>query len=196
MSTYEILSGVYQGSYLLTTSGKAYADFDLERPDAQAHSQDLDKNLFPYLQEMENGTYRYLDTLSLHTEIQADKFVVNIRHINPALYTDYKKELGRSLKVYGTLKGEFWNNLSLSLFEQLWSGTDPVIVSSRSLKDGFKSLENDYYGAGQPGTSDFKNEYIKEFGTADWDKRIKLLQDAVIKNVVYIMKYRKDLSAQ
>jgi len=46
------------------------------------------------------------------------------------------------------------------------------------------------------GAPTFKDEYIKAYGTADWDKRVKLMDDAVVKHEQYIMKYRKDLSSQ
>ena len=45
------------------------------------------------------------------------------------------------------------------------------------------------------GTS-FKDAYIKAWGTLDWDKRQKTLDDAVDSRDTYIMKLRKDLSSQ
>jgi len=193
-TVYEILSGPYYGYYHLVVSGKSFADFDKVRADATAHSMDLDKNFYPVLEETINGTFRYVDSLSLHTDVQAEKFVVNVRHIKVSLEGDYTKELARGIKVLGNLKGTFWENLSLNVFEQLWTGSEPVIVSIRNLKDGFKSLETDFYGATPP--TAFKDEYAKEYGAADWDKRVKLLDDAVVKHEQYIMKYRKDLSSQ
>jgi hypothetical protein len=194
ITVYEILSGPYDGYYHLVDSGRSFADFDKERADATAHSLDLDKNFFPLLEETMNGTYRYIDSLSLHSDIQAEKSVVNVRHIKLSLVGDYRGELVRGVKVLGKLKGAFWDNLSLTAFEQLWNGSDPVLVTIRNLKDGFKSLETDYYGALSP--SAFKDGYIKDYGTADWDKRVKLLEDAVVKHEQYIMKLRKDLSSQ
>jgi hypothetical protein len=135
-----------------------------------------------------------MDSLSLHSDIQAEKFVVNVRHIKSSLEGDYRNELARGIKVLSSLKGSFWENLSLSVFEQLWDGSEPVVVTIRNLKDGFKSLEADYYGALPPNA--FKDAYAKEYGTADWDKRVKLLEDAVVKNEQYIMRLRKDLSSQ
>jgi hypothetical protein len=76
----------------------------------------------------------------------------------------------------------------------LWAGTDPVHVSIRALKDGFKSLEPDYYGAMPAGAPSFRDEYAKAYGHADWDARAKLMEDAVSKSEVYIMRLRKDLS--
>jgi hypothetical protein len=194
LNVYEILSGPYTGYYHLVNSGRSYADFDKERADATAHSMDLDKNFFPFLEETMNGTFRFNDSLSLHTDIQAEKAVVNVRHIKLSLAADYRTELKRGIKVFGELKGTFWDNLSLTAFEQLWSGSDPVIVTIRNLKDGFKSLETDYYGTLPPNA--FKEAYVKDYGTADWDKRVKLLEDAVVKHEQYIMKLRKDLSSQ
>ncbi|HYM93239.1 MAG TPA: hypothetical protein VET23_03815, partial [Chitinophagaceae bacterium] len=89
MNVYEILSGPYTGYYHLVNGGRSFADFDKERADANAHSLDLDKNFFPLLEVTMNGTYRYLDSLSFHSDIQAEKFVVNVRHIKPSLLDDY-----------------------------------------------------------------------------------------------------------
>lgn len=196
INVYEILSGPYNGYYHLVNSGRSFADFDKDRADAAAHDMDLDKSFFPLLEETINGTYRFMDSLSFHSDVQAERFVVNVRHIKSSLESDYRAESARSAKTLGKLKGTFWDNLSLSVFEQLWDGSEPIVVTIRNLKDGFKSLETDFYGAMQPGAPTFKDEYIKAYGTADWDKRVKLLDDAVVKNEQYIMKLRKDLSSQ
>lgn len=196
MTVYEIINGQYDGYYHLVNGGRSFADLDKDRADATAHSLDLDKNFYPLLEATMNGTYRYMDSLSLHPNMEAEKFVVNVRHIMPSKEEDYRKESARGVKILGKLKGGFWDALSLSVFEQLWDGTDPTVVTIRNLKDGFKSLEMDYYGAAKPGDPTFKDEYIKEYGTADWDKRVKLMDEAVVKNEQYIMKLRKDLSSQ
>jgi len=193
LNVYEILSGEYIGYYHLVNAESSFADLDKERPDATAHSLDLDKTFFPLLQENRNGTYRFMDSLSIHPDIDADKAIVNVRYIKLSLEADYRKESARGVKVINNLTGKFWENLHVSVFEQLWDGSDPVVVNIRNLKDGFQSLETDFYGS--TGTS-FRDEYIKQFGTADWDKRVKLLEDAVVKNETYIMKLRKDLSSQ
>ena len=77
------------------------------------------------------------------------------------------------------------------------SGSDPVIVSIRNLKDGFKELESDYIPnplANQPDA--FKNTYIKDYGQADWDARQKLLNDNanVASREVYLMVLKTGLS--
>jgi hypothetical protein len=192
-SVYEILSGPYAGYYQLVNSGRSYADLDKESPDATAHSLDLDKTFFPLLEDTKNGTYRFVDSLSFRTDVQADKFVVTIRHIKPSLEGDYRQELGRGMKALKNTKGKFFENYSFNLFEQLWDGTDPIVVNVRKLKDGFQSLEGDFYGPAGPS---FQDEYVKLFGTAAWDKRTKLNEEALVKTEQYIMKYRKDLSSQ
>ena len=116
-----------------------------------------------------------------------------MRYIKLSLEADYRKESARGVKVINKLTGKFWENLGVAVFEQIWDGSDPVVVNIRNLKDGFQSLETDFYGS--LGTS-FRDEYVKQFGTADWDKRVKLMEDAVVKNETYIMKLRKDLSSQ
>ena len=196
INVYEVLSGPYQGYYHLVNSGQSYEGLDKDRSDATAHDMDLDKTFYPLLDETMNGTYRFMDSLSIHSDVQAEKFVVNVRHIKPSLEADYRAESARSAKVQGKLKGGFWDNLSINVFEQLWDGNDPTVVSIRNLKDGFKSLETDFYGVAPTSAPTFKDEYVKEYGTADWDKRVKLMDDAVVKHEQYIMKFRKDLSSQ
>jgi hypothetical protein len=195
VNVYEIMSGKYAGYYHIATGNRSYADFDKERPDAAAHSNDLDKTFFPFLDETMNATYRFIDTLSLRSDVVADKFVVTIRHLKQGInMADYKKELSRSVKISGMLKGGFWDNLSTTLYEQLWAGTAPVHVQVRALKDGFKSLEPDYFGAAPAGAPSFRDEYAKAYTHADWDARTKLMEDAVASTEVYIMRLRKDLS--
>lgn len=196
MGVFEILSGANNGKYLLINGGRSFASMDNERPDANAHSLDLDKTFFPLLEETSNASFRYIDSLSFHQDIKAEKFVCNVRHIKNSLLDDYKKELSRGVKILGKLKGPNWDNYSLSVYQQLWTGNDPVMVTVRNLKDGFKSLEENFYGPMNDGTPSFKDEYIKAYGTLDWDKRTKLLDEAILKHEQYIMKFRKDLSSQ
>lgn len=195
ISVYEILSGPYMGYYHLVNAGRSYADFDNDRADAVNHNLDLDKTFFPLLEETMNATYRYMDSLCFHPEIEAEKYIINVRHIKPSAEQEYRAEAARTVKVLGKLKGAFWDNLSFNVYEQLWDGDDPVVITVRNLKDGFKSLETDYYGAAAPGATTFKDEYIKAYGTADWDKRTKM-EDAVVKREQYIARLRKDLSSQ
>jgi hypothetical protein len=197
LNVYEILSGPWAGHYHLVNSGRSFADFDKERPDATTHSLDLDKTFFPYLEETMNGTYRFVDSLSIHPSNGAEASVVTLRHLKQALNMgDYRRELGRAAKINSAMKGSFWTDLSVNFFEQLWTGSDPVTVSIRSLKDGFKSLEQDYYPANPAGTPSFRDEYVKAYGHTAWDERVKVLDGAVEKTEQYIMKWRKDLSSQ
>jgi hypothetical protein len=189
------MSGPNAGSYHIAMSGRSYADFDKERPDAAAHSLDLDKTFFPYFEKTSNATYRYYDSLSLRPDPKAEKFVVTVRYMKQGVsMADYRKESSRSVKVLKLLKGGFWENLSNAYYEQIWAGTSPVQITIRALKDGFKSLETDYYGAAPTGVPSFRDEYAKMFGHNDWDTRVKLLDTATERTEVYIMRLRKDLS--
>lgn len=197
LNVYEILSGTYAGYYHLVNSGRSFADMDKERADATAHSLDLDKTFFPMLDETMTGTYRFVDSLSLRPDVVAEKFVVTVRHLKQTVVlADYNRELARGTKVLKNLKTGFFENLSTNFFDQLWDGTDQVTVTIRNLKDGFKSLETDYYGAAPAGAPSFRDEYVKQFGHTAWDDRVKVMDAAVEKTEVYIMKLRKDLSSQ
>jgi len=195
MATWEILSGKWSGYYHLVNGGRSLADFDKERADANAHSIDLDKNFFPMLQETRNGTYSFRDGLSLHLSRNAEKCIVNVRHIDPLKMADYMKEQRRFVIVAEGLKGKFWENYSINTFVELWSGSDPVIVTVRNLADGFASLETGFYGT-ESMTADFKTAYTNKYGSLDWERRVDLLDNAVTARDNYIMKLRKDLSSQ
>ena len=197
INVYEVLSGPYNGYYHLVNSGRSYADFDKERTDAAAHSLDLDKTFFPLLEETMNGTYRFVDSISTRPEVVAESFVVTVRHLKQGInFGDYYRELARGVAVVKTLKGSFFENLSVTVFVQLWAGTDAVTVSIRNLKDGFKSLEQGYYVMTPTGSPTFREAYEKAYGFDAWDARVKVLDSAVEKTEVYIMKLRKDLSSQ
>ncbi len=198
MNVYEIISGPNAGSYHLVNGGRSYADFDKERADAAAHSQDLDKTFFPMLDETMNGTYRMIDSLGIRpsTNSGAEAFVVTVRHLKETLNMgDYRRELARGAKISSGLKDAFFANLSVNFYDQLWDGSDQVTVSVRNLKDGFKSLESGYYAAAPAGSPSWRDEYVKAYGHTAWDERIKVMEGAVEKTEQYLMKWRKDLSS-
>lgn len=198
LSVYEVLSGPYQGYYHTVSSGQSFADLDKERPDANAHSLDLDKTFFPLLEETMNATYAWVDSLSIHPESSpGESYVVTIRHLKQGINMgDYRREMARGTKTIHNTKTQFFENLKVNYFEQLWDGSDQVTVSARVLKDGFKSLEQSYYPAPPKGTPTFRDEYVKLYGHEAWDARVKLLEDAVVKTEQYIMRLRKDLSSK
>jgi hypothetical protein len=198
ISVYEILSGEYIGYYHLVNAERSFADFDKERPDAAAHSLDLDKTFFPLLEDTRNGTYRFMDSLSLRPDVVAESFIVTVNHLKQDLVAaDYRRELARGVKINKTLSGQFFANLSYAFYEQLWDGSDQVTVNVRNLKDGFKSLATNYYGPFiPPGAPNFRDAYSKEYGNTAWDDRVKLLEGAIVKSEQYVMKLRKDLSSQ
>ena len=195
INVYEILSGEYTGYYHLVNNGRAYADFDKERADANAHSLDLDKTFFPLLDDTRNGTFRFMDSLSLRSGVVAEAFVVSVNHLKQGLViADYRRELARGVKINSAMTSGFFSTLSYTFHEQLWDGSDQVTVSIRNLKDGFKELEPPASPAPAGGPS-FREIYEKTYGATAWDDRVKLLDGAVVKTEQYIMKLRKDLSS-
>ena len=198
VSVYEILSGDNEGYYHIVNAGRSYADFDKTRPDAAAHSLDLDKTFFPLLDDTRNGTYRFMDSLSLRPEVEAEAFVVNVNHLKSGLnLNDYRRELSRALKINSAMTTGFFSTLSYTFHEQLWDGSDQVTVSIRNLKDGFKELEPPVTPPiAAAGTPSFRDQYVKIYGYDAWDERVKVLDGAVVKNEQYIMKLRKDLGSQ
>jgi hypothetical protein len=198
MMVYEIMSGPHQGKYHIAGAYKAFEDFDKERPDAAAHNLDLDKTFFPYLEETENATFRYVDSLSIQPKVGegAEKFLVTVRQLKmSANQSNMRREMARSSKVISNMNTGFWDNLSVAAFDMIWDGSVQTIVEIRNLKDGFKSLENNFYGTNPPGTPSFRDEYVKLYSHNDWDTRVKDLDGMNEKVETYIMRLRKDLSS-
>lgn len=197
INVYEVLSGEYAGYYHLVQGGRSFEDFDKARPDAAAHALDLDKNFFPLLEDTRNATYRFMDSLSLRSDVVAESFVVSVNHMKQGLaIADYRREAARSVKIQKKLKTPFAENLSFSVFEQLWDGSDQVVVNIRNLKEGFKALQAGFYAPAPTGSPSFRDEYVKEYGHTAWDDRIKLMDGAIVKTEQHINRLRKDLSSQ
>ncbi len=200
ISVYEIITGPHSGSYHLVNSERSYADFDKERADAAAHNLDLDKTFFPLLEETMNATYRFIDSCSWQPEVVAESFSVSVSHLKEGInLNDYRREIARGFKIQKKMANPMMANFSNSFWDQLWDGSDQVTVTIRNLKDGFKSLQQGFYGTPTPpaaGTPSFRDHYSKEYGYDAWDARVKIQEGAVVKSEVYLMKLRKDLSSQ
>ncbi|MBK6936725.1 MAG: hypothetical protein IPH18_07435 [Chitinophagaceae bacterium] len=93
------------------------------------------------LEKTSNGHYRWIDSLSFRPDMEAEKFVVNVRHIKLSMQEAYRVEGKRSVTILGKLKGKFWERLSFSVYEMMWDGSDQVVVNIRNLADGFASLK-------------------------------------------------------
>lgn len=195
---YEVLSGPHSGEFHIVEGPIAYADMDIERPNAKDHGADLEKNFSPFLESnSRNGTYRRDDTASLNSQVQAEKFQVIITHLKFGTLADVLREAKRSSLISAKLNPT--NRFSFNYYVQIWTGSDPVVVTVRNLKDGFKELENNYYGpspmANQPNA--FRDTYIKDYGYDAWDARQKALDNSnVVSREIFIMKLRKDLSSE
>ncbi|MFN2458598.1 MAG: hypothetical protein ABR502_10380, partial [Chitinophagaceae bacterium] len=84
VNVYEVLTGPNAGSYHEIHGPMSYADMDKERSNQAAHNLDWERTVAPKL-EFEHGpmVMSFRDTLSFNTNIQADKFLVNVYHIKP-----------------------------------------------------------------------------------------------------------------
>jgi hypothetical protein len=187
---YEILSGPHSGCYLLVDGPSTFADMDKERADMAAHDMDYETTCASKL-EMIGGsnTYRWVDTLSYKGDIQADKYIVTVTHVKNGRMNDYMSEM----RKINLLAAKTNPPVSYNRYVQMFSGSDPVIVTVSNLKDGFKELEQGYNGM-KP--DDFKNAYLKEYSQADYDSYQKLTTDGIVSREVYLMKLRKDLSSK
>lgn len=192
---YEITTGPYAGYFQIVEGPMSYADMDMEKSTDKAHILDLEKNYFPYLDEKRmHGIYRFDDTASYNPSVVADKYIVTVTHVKfgqmPGTLRESKRTALMQPKLPIPYKG------SINTYVQILSGSDPVMVTVRNLKDGYKELETNYYGAANP-TNAMKDAYIKDYGQEAWDARSKLLEDNanVASREVYLMKLRKDLSS-
>ncbi|MBL7851631.1 MAG: hypothetical protein JNN04_12070 [Cyclobacteriaceae bacterium] len=196
-NVYEIMSGPSTGYYHLVGPAGTFADFDTQRSDETAHNLDLDKTFFPMLGDSYEGVYQTIDSCGIRPGTPADAFVVSVRHLKEGLnMQDYRRELARASKIRTAQKSAFWTNFSTSYYEQQWDGSDQVTITVRALKDGFKSLANGFYPAEPTATPSFRDDYVRLYGHAAWDARVKLMDEAVVKTTQYIMKLRRDLSSK
>ncbi len=197
VNVYEILSGSNAGAYQIVSGPSSYADMDVERGDDLIHDVDLDKSFFSYLENNPSTLYyKAEDSLDFHGDVNAEKTVITIRKIKSGLGSDYYDELKKTFKLLSTLKGKFWDNLNLRSYSQLWDGSENIWAGVRTLKNGFSELEKDFYGPINDVNPSFKDSYIKKYGTLDWDKRLKLMDEAILSTDRFIRKKRKDMSSQ
>lgn len=196
-TVYEVMSGPRTGEFHIVEGPIAYADMDAEKPNAKAHGLDLEKSFFPMLEdERMNATYRWDDTASFNGSVKAEKFLVTVTHVKFGMIAETIRESRRGALIQAKINPS--SRFSFSVFTQIWSGSDPVRVSIRNLKDGFKELETDYYGPNTVPPNAFKDAYIKDYGNDAWDARQKLMENNanVQSREVFIMKLRKDLSSE
>lgn len=149
-----------------------------------------------------DANFLWDDSPSLNGKVDAEKFLVTINHIKFGMQNETLREAKRGSLIFAKINQA--NNAPLrfsgNYYVQIWAGSDPVHVSIRNLKDGFKELENNYYGpnpmANQPNA--FRDSYIKEYGYDAWDVRQKVVDNNanIASREVFIMKFRKDLSSE
>jgi hypothetical protein len=186
---FEIISGVRTGSYYITDGRLSWADMDVERSNDKAHDEDYSSTVSPTL-ESESGdyVYRWADTLSYNPNVQATKFVLTAYHAKTGKQDDVTDEIKRAIAVDKKINSPVsFNGYILTL-----SGSKPVVVIIRNLKEGFKEIDPDY----NKGLSDkFKAAYIEMYGQPQWDKRATALADLTDLTEQEMLKYRQDLSS-
>ena len=186
---YEILSGDMAGYYAFIEGPFSLADMDAEKPGQAGHDQDYEKTVAPTL-AYEGGVnyYQYVDSLSVNTNVTADKSQVTFTHIKTGRAGDYRDELKRWFDVVSKLNLPF----NGSRYMKMMAGTDPVWVNVYNLKDGFKQLESNYF----KDVPNIRDAYIAKYGFASWQKRLDLLAEITVKTEVYLRKRRADLSSK
>lgn len=196
-NVYEVMSGPNIGYYHIVEGPISFADMDAVKPMAKEHGLDLEKNFSPFLEpNTMNGTYRWDDTASFNPTVKADKFLVTVTHVKFGQLDETIRESRRGSLINAKINPT--SRFSVNVYTQIWSGSDPVRVSMRNLKDGFKELETDYYGPNTMAPNAFKDAYIKDYGQDAWDARQKVLDNNanVQSREIFILKFRKDLSSE
>jgi hypothetical protein len=191
INVYEVITGANAGTYHIVHGPTSYADMDEDRTDRLAHEADFEKTMSGK-EQMSMGplimTFR--DSLSFNSNIQADKFVTTVTHVKAGKMSDYLQEMRRSTNAQIQRKAPF----GVAAYVQNFAGSDPVVVTMRTLKDGFKELEADYFNRPQ---NEMRDAYVKEYGQAMWDRRTTtFLTDHTNVVETYLLKHRKDLSSK
>jgi hypothetical protein len=188
-NVYEILSGVRTGSYYIVDGRLSWGDMDVERSNDKEHDQDYSSTVSSTL-ESESGDviYRWADTLSYNSNVQATKYLLTAYHIKTGKQDDVTDEIKRSIAVDKKINSP----VSFNGYIQTLAGSKPTVVIIRNLKDGFKEIDADYH----KGLNDqFKAAYIEMFGQAQWTKRMTSIADLTDLTEQEMMKYRADLSS-
>jgi len=190
-NVYAVTSGPEIGSFVIVEGPFSYADMDKEKPNSKEHGLDLEKNFSP---KLEPGTQNFIaqwrDTLSYNgNAAPAEKILVTITVVKDGKMAEYLSELRRSILILGKIG----STLSINTLVKQFAGSSPTVISLRNLKDGYKELDSDYSKI--PPTA-FREAYVKEYGQAEWDKRVKLLVDDVVSREQHFEEWRKDLSSK
>jgi len=189
-TVYEITSGPDDGSFIIVDGPFSYADMDKEKPNTKEHDLDLEKNFSPKVEpNNQTALFRWADTLSYNGDAKADKFLVTVTQVKDGKMGEYLTEIRRNAIVSANLKSPF----SFNVLVKQQAGSSPMLVTIRNLKEGFKELEVNYFNLPQNG---FRDEYVKQYGQEDWDKRQKLLVDDVVSREQHFEKLRTDLSSK
>ena len=190
-SVEEIVTGQNQGNLLLISGPSSIADMDIDKASQPAHDADYDANVVPSVSVFTKvGTFRWVDTLSYNGKVAASKYSTTLYHLKPGKSPDLIAEIKRAITVNQKIN----STASYNTFIKLWPGSDPVIVVSNNLKDGFKQTDN-VYPETKMMSDNFKIMYIQEYGQAMWDSRGKLLPEICNSWETYLSKDRKDMSS-
>lgn len=187
---YEVVSGPETGSYVVVQGPISYASMDTTLSTAKEHSLDMEKSFSSLIEPAkDNLLVRWVDTLSYKGDVRADLFLLTITVVKDGQMADYMAEARKAVLLYTKLNSPF----SFGVLVKMQAGSSPTIVMIRNLKAGYKELDADYYHLA---TDWFKTAYVKEYGQADWDKRIKLMTDDVVSRTQHFEKLRADLSSK
>jgi hypothetical protein len=189
-NVYEVTSGPGIGSYIIVEGPFSYADMDKEIPKAKEHGMDIEKNLTPKVEQgSDNFMARWADTLGYKANVKAEKHLLTFTVIKDGKMGETLTEIRRGVLINEKIKSP----ISFITLIKLFAGSSPTIINIRSLKDGYKELEANYYNLPQ---NAFRDAYVKDYGQEAWEKRLRLLVDNRASQEQHFEVTRKDLSSK
>jgi len=186
---FEITSGPRTGCYYLTSGGMSWADLDIDRSNDKAHDIDFASTITSTLESQgDNEIFRWADSLSYRQDVQSTKYLLTAYHIKTGKQSEVTDEIKRAITVDKKINSP----LSFDGYIQTLSGSKPVVVIIRHLKDGFKELDTDFF---KDLNDKFKAAYIEMFGWPAWEKRMNGIAEYMDLVEQEMIKYRPDLSS-
>jgi hypothetical protein len=184
------VSGPETGSYVIVQGPMSYADMDVTLPTTKEHSLDMEKTMSTKLVPVNNNLLvRWVDTFSYKSDVKAELFLLTITVVKDGKMAEYTAEVRKVILLYNKLNAPF----SFNTMIKQQAGSSPTLILIRNLKDGYKELDSDYFHLSADW---FRDAYVKEYGQADWDKRVKLMEDDVVVRTQHFEKLNAGLSSK
>ncbi len=186
---HSILSGPYLGYYQLMEGPSPFAAMDASNPQKKEHDLDYDEQVLPNIEVRKgNLIYTQPDSLSWRADLHPEKILTTLFYLKQGMEKDFIAEMGRTAQIDRKIN----SHASYRCYVLQLGGSLQQVMLITNLPEGFSQLEAGYF----PALSEaFKKAYIARYSQQQWNRRNKLLQDAVESYETYIAKLNKPLSS-